>query len=228
MRTKLNDLISLILLTATLALFGCGVVPSGVARVTPLPADYAPPTATVTAALARNETTPPETATPRPATPTPLSNNLPAGSAAAIALATDVATKPTVPNPINFTESPVPIQFDEFYSGSSLRGGLILSDKLLSLDGQTITIEGYMAPPLKAELDFFVLTRIRLDFCPFCSTASDWPDDIALVYLPDGSVEATTHPIRLTGQMEIGPLMDQETGMVSVVRIYAQNVEILN
>ncbi|MCC6616851.1 MAG: hypothetical protein IT320_25485 [Anaerolineae bacterium] len=136
--------------------------------------------------------------------------------------------RPEVQHLITFDESPVSIRFDEFYNGYNLRTGLVLSDKLLSLDGQTVQIAGYMAPPLKPELDYFVLTRIRLAFCPFCSTGADWPDDIALIYLNnDDTTVATDHPMRVTGRMEIGASIDHETGMVSLVRIYADNLEII-
>lgn len=158
------------------------------------------------------------------ATPIPLAIDLPQGSAAAIALAIDVAMQPTVVNPIEFTESPVPITFDEFYKGFNIRTGLTLSDKLLSLDGKSVVIEGYMAPPLKPELDWFVLTRIRLEFCPFCSSTADWPDDIALIYVLDEPMRTTIQPLRVEGRMEIGSAVDPETGMVSVVRIYAEHI----
>lgn len=159
------------------------------------------------------------------ATPEPLSNNLPPGEAAAIALAADLEMKPDIENPIVFDEFPVPITFEEFYSGFSIRHGLVLSDKLQSLDSQQVVMEGYMAPPLKPEIDWFVLTNVRLEFCPFCSSAADWPDDIALVYLMGQNTMVTTNPMRVTGQLELGPSVDPETGMVSIVRIYADEVE---
>jgi hypothetical protein len=161
-------------------------------------------------------------------TPLPLDNNLAPGEARLIAQATDAAMQPTPRASVTFTESPVHITFSEFYDGFNLRYGLMLSDKLVSLDGQMVVMEGYMAPPLKPALDFFVITRIQLAFCPFCSTAGDWPDDIALVYMPEGeTILATSDPIRIIGRMEIGASTDQETGMVSLVRIYAENVEII-
>ena len=189
-------------------------------------------------------TTPPEATAPEPITPasaiptdalaaestrtpTPLSLLLPPGSAAAIALATDSAMQPTVANPIEFANSPVAITFDEFYNGFNMRTGVILSDKLLALDGKEVVIEGYMAPPLKPELDWFVLTRIRLEFCPFCSSTADWPDDIALVYLLDDPIVTTIQPLRVQGRMEIGSAVDPETGMVSLVRIYAKQIDAL-
>lgn len=161
-------------------------------------------------------------------TATPLSVNLPEGNAAQIAAATDAAIQLTPRVPVTFDVNPVRITFDEFYDGYNLRTGLVLSDKLLSLDGEDVVMEGYMAPPLKPQLDYFVLTRIRLAFCPFCSNASDWPDDIALIYLPDQTTTATEYPVRITGRIEVGASVDQETGMVSLVRIYADDLEIMS
>ena len=231
----------LFIAVAALLLAACGSTTSSLSQVTPLPADD------LTAAARQPQVAPvseqptaviPPTATlfvaptnsieaPLQATPTPLSNDLPAGNAREIAAATDTAFKPDVPNLLTFDQNPVPIKFDEFYDGYNLRTGLILSDKLLSLDGKEGQIAGYMAPPLKPELDYFVLTRIRLAFCPFCSTGADWPDDIALIYLNDDTTVATDYPVRITGRMEIGASIDQETGMVSLVRVYADNLEIL-
>lgn len=162
------------------------------------------------------------------ATPTPQDNRLEPGEARAIALATDTVMQPEIEEPLVFDGQPVPIQFSEFYNGFSMRTGLILSEKLMSLDGQQVVMEGYVAPPLKPRLDFFVLTRIQLAFCPFCSTDTEWPDDIALVYLPEQQIISTEYPVRITGQMEIGTSVDAETGMVSVVRIYVDTMETLN
>jgi hypothetical protein len=226
---------SLYLLLLLLTVGACSPATGQIERITPIPTDEltlvastpAPPTtvaanATPTSALAalaelgKNA-----------ATATPLDNNLLAGQAMEIAAATDSVMKPEIENPLSFDRLPVGITFDEFYDGYDLRTGLILSDKLKSLDGQKVVMEGYMAPPLKPQLDYFVLTRIRLAFCPFCSNASDWPDDIALVYLPDQTTTATQHPVRITGRMEVGASVDGETGMVSLVRIYADALEIL-
>lgn len=207
---------------------GCasGAVASG--QVTALPAL---PSRLVTATQAVS-------ATPRPTlivsinaqsvTATPLSVALAPGSARQIALSTDMPLQPTPRARIDFKQEPVLLKFDEFYDGYSIRNGLILSDKLVSLDGKKVQIEGYMAPPLKAQLDFFVLTRVRLAFCPFCSTAADWPDDIALIYLPENNrTQAVTEPVRLTGRLDVGVNVDPETGLVSLVRVYADSVEIL-
>jgi hypothetical protein len=162
----------------------------------------------------------------RTATPTPLDNQLAAGEARDIALATDAAFQPTPRNELlSFDRSPVTLQFDEFYEAYDMRRGWIVSDKLVSLDGKTVTMEGYIAPPLKPKLDFFVLTQVPLSVCPFCSTDADWPDRIALIYLPEADLIDNRYPVRVTGQMEIGSSIDAETGMVSLVRLYAEDVE---
>jgi hypothetical protein len=226
MNTVRNLLLAPLLMGATLLFSSCGAPQlSQLSAVTPLP-----PTVDATQAPAPATPQPPASAradrTQAP-TPTPLNLDLPAGSALAVAHATDAALRPTPRNPVTFDERPVRLSFDEFYDGYNVRTGLILSDKLVSLDGQEVIIEGYMAPPLKAELDWFVLTRIQLAYCPFCSTAADWPDDIALVYLGEGTIRPTEKPMRLYGRLEVGPSVDPETGMVSLVRIYAEKLETL-
>ena len=211
-------------------LAACGGTPSTIQRVTALP-DPVASVATDPVALSTvaPDTTPVKLAEKiNTATPAPLNNQLASGSALQIAQATDTVMKPTPRNVLTFGESPVSLTFDELYDGYNLRTGLILSDKLLSLDGQRVTMEGYMAPPLKPQLDYFVLTRVRLAFCPFCTSGSDWPDDIALVYLPDQTTTATQSPVRIQGTIEVGASVDVETGMVSLVRIYADTFEVIN
>lgn len=50
-----------------------------------------------------------------------------------------------------------------------------------SLEGQRITMTGFMAPPFKLGGNFFVLTKVPMAVCPFCSSEADWPDDIVFV-----------------------------------------------
>lgn len=74
------------------------------------------------------------------------------------------------------------ITFDELYGKVSVLG-LEFSEKVKQLNGKEIAMRGFMAPPLKAEAQFFVLTEIPMSICPFCSTDADWPDNIVVVYL---------------------------------------------
>jgi len=111
------------------------------------------------------------------------------------------------------------ITFDELYGKVSVLG-LEFSDKVKQLNGKEIAMRGFMAPPLKAEAQFFVLTEIPMSICPFCSTDSDWPDNIVVVYLDEK--QTFTQPsqtIEVRGKLEMGSWTDPETGFVSLLRI---------
>ncbi|EIW18880.1 MULTISPECIES: hypothetical protein [Pelosinus] len=127
-----------------------------------------------------------------------------------------------------FGEEAAPLEFSEFYSGASALG-LELSPKLEGLKGKKVRISGFMAPPLKPTLNFFVLTKVPMAICPFCSTDADWPDDIVLIKLSKAVTALPfDRPITVTGQLELGYQMDEETGFVSLVRIVADNIEEAN
>lgn len=95
-----------------------------------------------------------------------------------------------------------------------------LSNLALRLEGKRLTVDGFMAPPLKAESNFFVLTRIPMAVCPFCETETDWPDDILAVYTKR-TVDVIPFNVRLEarGVLELGPYRDPATGFLSMVRL---------
>lgn len=109
----------------------------------------------------------------------------------------------------------VPLRFSDLY----LRGR-DLTDIAESLDGKLVEMTGYMAPPLKPEIDFFVLTRRPMSVCPFCETEAEWPTDIVLAF-SDKPVEVVryTDLIRVTGRFETGYETDEDTGFVSFLRL---------
>lgn len=117
------------------------------------------------------------------------------------------------------------LTFGELYSGASSMG-LQFSEKVQRLNGKQVVVTGFMAPPLKPTLNFFVLTKVPMAICPFCSTDADWPDDILVVKL-ERPVTALPYdaPIRVTGRLDVGSEIDPETGFVSLLRIYANNLE---
>ena len=111
------------------------------------------------------------------------------------------------------------ITFDELYASFGVLG-LTFSDKVKSLAGQDVSMTGFMAPPLKAEADFFVLTEIPMALCPFCSSDADWPDNIVVVYLDRAQTfEQANGLIRVNGTLEVGSWTDPETGFVSLLRL---------
>lgn len=95
-----------------------------------------------------------------------------------------------------------------------------MSDLALSLEGERTTFEGFMAPPLKADAKFFVLTKRPMAICPFCETSAEWPDDILAVYTKR-KIDRMPFNVGIDsrGVLEIGGYKDPETGFVSMVRL---------
>lgn len=115
--------------------------------------------------------------------------------------------------------------FEELYSRAGVLGRSF-AEKPKRLAGATVAMEGYMAPPLKAEANFFVLGEIPMSICPFCSSDSDWPDNIVVVYLDDRQTfTAPGQRIRVTGTLEVGSWTDPETGFVSLLRLRGARFE---
>lgn len=111
------------------------------------------------------------------------------------------------------------LTFDQLYGSVGVLG-LTFSDKVKQLAGQTVTMRGFMAPPLKAEAAFFVLTEIPMALCPFCSSDSDWPDNILVVYLDEKQTFVQPNAvIEVKGVLEFGSWTDPETGFVSLLRL---------
>lgn len=125
------------------------------------------------------------------------------------------------------SENGTRLDFEELYAGYSAMG-LKFSDKLLSLNGRRVTIRGFMAPPLKAEASFFILTKQPVSLCPFCDSDADWPDDIILVRLDkDQPFVQNNRLIQVSGILQVGSLTDEETGFVSLVRLVQAGFEVL-
>lgn len=95
------------------------------------------------------------------------------------------------------------------------------SDLALASQGERVTFTGFMAPPLKAESKFFVLTKMPMAVCPFCEPEAEWPRDILPVY----AKRVVSHPpsfnirIQATGFLEIGEYIDPDTGFYSLIRL---------
>ena len=167
--------------------------------------------------------TPPSTTAAISPTTAPLSTAAQTTEVTTTLPASPVATTAVASN----NAEPIVLHFNEFYASQTTGIDPKLSQKLLSAKDKQIKLTGYMAPPLKPALDFFVLTRIRLSVCPFCSTSSDWPEDIVLVTMPSGKTFAQTEdPITVIGRLEIGDAVDPQTGFFSLLRLRAETVEV--
>lgn len=115
-----------------------------------------------------------------------------------------------------------PLKLREFYNKDGS-----FSDLALERVGQRITVMGFMAPPLKADSQFFVLTKKPLAVCPFCETEADWPDDIIAVYMRRKyRVISFSRKIETTGTLALGRFRDPETGFLSMARIEHAKFEV--
>lgn len=107
------------------------------------------------------------------------------------------------------------LRFRDLYSR-----GTQLTDRAAALSGQVIAMTGYMAPPLKPEVPFFVLTKLPMATCPFCNDAQDWPVDMVVAYAGDPiAVVRFSDLIRVEGRFETGVWTDPDTGFVSLLRL---------
>ena len=123
--------------------------------------------------------------------------------------------------------SDLKLGFEEMYEGNPILG-LQFSQKLKSLANKTVSVEGFMAPPLKPEADFLVMTREPVSLCPFCNSDQDWPDNIIVVYLSKKQeFVQPNRPIVVTGRLELGSFTDKETGFVSLVRLVDATFEVV-
>jgi hypothetical protein len=111
------------------------------------------------------------------------------------------------------------LRFEALYKSFGIRG-LAFADDVAALSGKPVAMSGFMAPPLKAESGFFVLTREPLALCPFCQSDADWPLDIVVIYLRRivPLVDAGLR-IDVTGRLATGSWTDPESGFVSQLRI---------
>jgi hypothetical protein len=111
------------------------------------------------------------------------------------------------------------LSFDSLYKSVGVLG-TVYSDQAKALKNKEVRMRGYMAPPLKPESKFFVLTREPVAVCPFCSSDAQWPADIVVVYLRDTLAPINlSRRIEVTGTLEMGSWTDPQSGFVSQVRI---------
>jgi hypothetical protein len=117
------------------------------------------------------------------------------------------------------------LTFESLYKSIGVLG-IQYSDQAKALKGKEVRMRGYMAPPLKPESTFFVLTREPVSVCPFCASDAQWPVDIVVIYLKGTLAPVNfSQRIEVRGTLEMGSWTDPHTGFVSQVRIV--NAEVL-
>ena len=111
------------------------------------------------------------------------------------------------------------LTFDGLYKSNTVLG-LKFAERTLELKGRSVRLRGYMAPPLKPESNFFVLTREPVAICPFCSSDAEWPVDIVVVYASKTVIPSNfSERIEVEGTLEVGSFIDPVSGFVSQLRL---------
>ncbi len=111
------------------------------------------------------------------------------------------------------------LTFDGLYKSNTVLG-LKFAERTLAQQGKRVRLRGYMAPPLKPESQFFVLTREPVAICPFCSSDAEWPVDIVVVYTAKTVIPTDfSERIEVDGTLEVGSYVDPQTGFVSQLRL---------
>lgn len=114
---------------------------------------------------------------------------------------------------------PEKLDFEGLYKSFGVLG-FEFADRVVALAGQRVRMLGFMAPPLKAESHFFVLTRQPLAICPFCQSDADWPVDIVVIFLRAETMLVNAgRRVAVMGRLELGSQIDKATGFVSQIRI---------
>lgn len=107
--------------------------------------------------------------------------------------------------------APTALRFDQFYSGAGVRGP-VFTPLAQGLNGQAVSLEGYVAPGEEGEAPAVLILSARpLRECPYCLEAADWPNDVegmwkhVLVELPAGMAIPTPGlKVRVTGTLLLG------------------------
>lgn len=105
------------------------------------------------------------------------------------------------------------LQFRELYGPD-----MSFSPQATRLNGKAVQIKGYVAPPLKPDINFFVISRLPLFECPFCNEEAEWPANIVVVYSRQ-AIPTEVVPLNIRGRLELGTKTDPKTGFVSRVRL---------
>ncbi len=101
-------------------------------------------------------------------------------------------------------------------------------DKLKSLDGQKVTITGYMATLSPLSGEYIYLMNIPYQSCPFCIPHTQQLANTMAVYAAKGDkFDFTDRPVKVTGTLKIGDVTD-EYGYEYTYRIVDAKYEVVN
>lgn len=110
--------------------------------------------------------------------------------------------------------------FDDIFASVGVLGHAF-SERIASLDGQTVRMRGYLAPAGHGESGVLVLTRSPIAPCADCGGGHDFPDDAVFVFPQAGELTsfAPGREIAVEGVLEHGSQPVPEAEATSFVRL---------
>ena len=105
--------------------------------------------------------------------------------------------------------------------------GRAVSDLAQQLDGQEITLQGWMSPLSPLYANYFFLIGSPSEDCPFCAGAEVDFYDVVIVYVEENHiVPFIFDPVLVTGTLQVG--YEQDGHMESYFRVQSRLTEVRN
>lgn len=99
-----------------------------------------------------------------------------------------------------------------------------VSPRAEAMNGQLVTIEGWMSPLSPFRANYFYLISVPSDSCPFCADGEVDYFDVVVVYLPEAETFSyTLLPLRVFGILEVGHAAEDEH-LQSYFRLQVEDV----
>lgn len=128
-----------------------------------------------------------------------------------------LATLPLVSAAMPALAAPTRIRMGQLYDYDN---DMAYSEIAHELAGAEIEMQGFMAPHLKVDSDFFILSNQPVETCPFCESEDEWIDTIIFVVMRERQEAIDPGMLIWTrGILDIGVATDEATGFVSRVRL---------
>jgi hypothetical protein len=114
------------------------------------------------------------------------------------------------------------IQWSEFFDDDKQNTP---SDKFWDMNGQTVTIKGYMGEVLSFEKNWFLVISSPGAECPFDNGDESYWNKIMIAFTDKGEkLRFTSGPLLITGRLDVGIKVD-ESGYKTMFRLYDAKFE---
>jgi hypothetical protein len=111
------------------------------------------------------------------------------------------------------------LTFDDVFASSGFFGVEIPAD-VVALEGERITLRGYLYGPLSTGATEYAFARGSLMYCPCCSGEPSYGDDLALIrFCTPLATHDVEREVEVTGTLELGHLASGHPGLATSLRL---------